>query len=153
MQTTIRVHVKSIKITTSSGRDRHRTSSAEDLQLNRSALDASDAQCNSAIVDLVVTVLLEQSVGDLGQAKSFLGLDDQGDDGNAIEDDRADLSRSWCQFLVLGCGAAIIVLIVSIVNAKTMIILLFPTENKKSCRKTLVAIHLNDKLMPLEYAS
>ena len=42
-------------------------------------------------MDLVVGVLLEQGVGDLGQAEPLLPVHDEGNDAHAVEVDRADL--------------------------------------------------------------
>lgn len=46
----------------------HRAGTAKYLQLNRRTLHAGDAQRHPAIVDLVVTELLQQRVADLRQA-------------------------------------------------------------------------------------
>ena len=54
-----------------SGRDGHGTSPPEYLQLDRCTLHTSNSQGHSPVVDLIVTVLLQQGVGNLGQTKSF----------------------------------------------------------------------------------
>jgi hypothetical protein len=59
--------------------------------LHRRALDARDAQGHPAVVDLVVGVVLQEGVGDLGQAEPFLAIHDQGDDPDAIQNDGTDL--------------------------------------------------------------
>ena len=59
--------------------------------MNRSTLYAGDSQGDPPVMDLVVGVLLEQGVGDLGQAEPLLPVHDEGNDAHAVEVDRADL--------------------------------------------------------------
>ena len=73
------------------GGDWHRARPPEYLQLHRSALHAGDAQGHPSVVDLIVGVILQQSVRYLGQAESLLGVHHQADDPNAVDDGRANL--------------------------------------------------------------
>lgn len=71
--------------------DRHGAGPAQDLQLDGRALDAGDAERHAPVVDLIVAERFEESVGDLGETEALLGLDVEGDDRNAVEEDLADL--------------------------------------------------------------
>lgn len=73
------------------GGDRHGVGSPENLQLDRGALDAGDAQGNPAVVDLVVAELLEEGVGDLGQAESLLVVYNEGGNLDAEQVDHVAL--------------------------------------------------------------
>lgn len=65
--------------------DRHGAGTAQDLQLDGRALDACDAERNAPVVDFVVAELLQQRVGDLGQAEALLRFDVQRHDRYAVE--------------------------------------------------------------------
>lgn len=55
------------------------------------ALYAGDAQCYSAIVDLVVTELFQQRVADLRQTEPLLSFDHERHDVNPVEGNGAHL--------------------------------------------------------------
>ena len=79
------------------GGDGHGPRPPEDLQLDRSALDTGDPQRHPSVVDLVVGIILEESVGDLGQTQSLLGVHHQTDDPDAVDDDCSDLGEERCE--------------------------------------------------------
>lgn len=68
-----------------SGGDGHGPGAPQELQLDGGALHTGDAQSNPTVVDLVVTVVLQQGVGDLRQAESLLPVYDQTDDGHSVQ--------------------------------------------------------------------
>ena len=73
------------------GGDGHRPRPPQYLQLDRSALDTRDTQRHSSVVNLIVGIILEKSVGDLGQTQSLLGVHHQADDPDAVDDDCSHL--------------------------------------------------------------
>lgn len=57
------------------------------------ALHARDSERHSPVVDLVVGVVLEQSVGDLRQAQPLLAVHGQGHDADAVQVYSANLEK------------------------------------------------------------
>lgn len=54
-------------------------------------MHAGDSQRHAPVVDLVIAVVLQQSVGDLRQAQSLLTVQHQADYGYSIQGGLADL--------------------------------------------------------------
>ena len=75
---------------TSTGGYRHGSGSAENLQLYGGTLDTGDTQGHTTVVDLVVAVRLEESVGDLGQTQPLFGVDHQTHYGDPVQHDVTD---------------------------------------------------------------
>ena len=62
--------------------------------MDRRALDTGNTQGHPPVVDLVVGVVLQQGVGDLGQTQPLLGLHDEADDADPVDHHRAHLVRA-----------------------------------------------------------
>lgn len=65
--------------------------------MDGSTLDTGNAQGHPSIVDFVVGKLFQEGIGDLCEAETLLGFDEEGHDWNAVEHDCAHLKvqRVW----------------------------------------------------------
>ena len=61
--------------------------------LYRCALNTGDSKSDSSVVDLVVGILFEKCVRDLGQAEPLFAVHSQGHDSHAVQVDIADLGK------------------------------------------------------------
>ena len=65
---------------TAAGRDGHGSCPPQDLQLDGRTLYTCDAKRNAPVVNLIITKVLEERVGDLGEAEALASVDHETDD-------------------------------------------------------------------------
>ena len=85
----------------SPGGDGHGPGPPEYLQLYGGALHTGDAQRHPPVVDLVVGVILQQSVGDLSQAQSLLRVHQEAHNPHTVDDNSPDLWRGTDEIIIL----------------------------------------------------
>lgn len=73
--------------------DGHSSCAPQDLELDWRALHAGNTEGHAAVVDLVVTVVLQEGVRDLGKTESLLAIYDERDYGYSVQRGFADLVR------------------------------------------------------------